>query len=140
VGRHLAKILLIKILLIAALALPCTAQFAWASDAYGQITFGGLPVPGATVVLSQGERKLSATSDEGGVYHFADLANGTWKIQISLQCFATIEAEVTVGPNAVPGKWELKLLPSEELKSLAQGPPVQVETRRLGEVLLVAIG
>ncbi len=127
-GRHLAKILLTKILLIAAFALPCTAKLAWAADSYGQITFGGLPVPGATVVLSQGEKKLSTTSDEGGVYHFAELADGTWKIQISLQCFTTIEADVTVGPDAVPGKWELKLLPAEELKSLAQGPPVQIES------------
>ncbi len=119
----------IGISIFAALLCLCTSTAAAASDYYGQITFGGLPVPGATITATQGTKTFTVTSDEGGVYRFADLTDGTWKIQISLQCFATIDAEVTVAPNTPPGKWKMKLLPADELKALAekvQPPPAPV--------------
>ncbi len=114
-GRRLAIMLLFH-----AMAWMCASMPAFASKYYGQVTFGGFGVPGATIALTQGEKKLTTTSDEGGSYRFDDLPDGQWKIEISLQCFATISAEVTVAADSPPGRWELQLLPLDELKALAK--------------------
>ena len=61
-----------------------------------------------------------------GLYDFPDLADGPWKIEIEMQCFSTIQAEVTVGANMAAGKWELTLLPLDQLMArtkLTQAPP-----------------
>ena len=47
-----------------------------AADHYGQVTFGGLPVPGATVTASQGDKQFVTSTDQQGVYKLADLAEG----------------------------------------------------------------
>jgi carboxypeptidase family protein len=95
-----------------------------ASDYHGQVTFNGLPVPGATVTLTQGDKKLSTVTDQGGLYDIPDLADGNWKIEIAMQGFAPVDAEVTVAASAQAGKWELKLLPLDQLLALAkQAPP-----------------
>ena len=44
-----------------------------ASQRVRQATFGGLPVPGATVSALRGEKQVTTTTDQG-VYRFADLA------------------------------------------------------------------
>jgi hypothetical protein len=120
-ARRLAIISLICILL--GLCASCPAL---ASEYHGQVTFGGLPVPGVTVTATQGEKKFSTVSDQGGLYDFPELADGPWKIEIQMQCFSTIHADITVAPNMPSGKWELKLLPLDQLRSLtkpAQLPP-----------------
>jgi trimeric autotransporter adhesin len=98
-----------------------------ASSYLGEITFASLPVPSATIIATQDGKKFTAISDEAGRFRFDDLPDGIWTIEISLQCFATIREEVKVAPTRAPGKWELKLLPLDELKALAkgvqQGPP-----------------
>ena len=115
-----------KILLFCILASLCGSCVAAASEYHGQVTFGGLPVPGATITATQGEKKVSTVSDQGGLYDFPDLADGPWKIEIEMQCFSTIQAEVTVGANMAAGKWELTLLPLDQLMArtkLTQAPP-----------------
>ena len=67
----------------------CTVPLARASQYYGEVTFGGLPVPGATVTATQGEKTISVTSDAGGVFHFDDLPDGQWKIEVKMLCFET---------------------------------------------------
>lgn len=47
---------------------------------HGQVTFGGFPVPGATVTVTQGVKQLSTTTDQQGVYEFADLPDGMWAV------------------------------------------------------------
>ena len=101
----------------------CTMPLARASKYYGQVNFGGLPVPGATVVATQGEKTFSVTSDAGGVFHFDDLPDGQWKIEVKMLCFETIDAEVTIAPEMPAAKWELKLLPADQLQALAKAPP-----------------
>ena len=101
----------------------CAAPLARASKYYGQISFGGLPIPGVTVTATQGEKSISVTSDEGGVFHFDDLPDGLWKIEVKMQCFETINADVTIAPDMPAAKWELKLLPSDQLQALAKAPP-----------------
>ncbi|MGA9670345.1 MAG: carboxypeptidase-like regulatory domain-containing protein, partial [Terracidiphilus sp.] len=108
------------------LALLCVSNHLVASEYHGQVTFGGLPVPGATITATQGTKKFTTISDQGGVYNFDDLPDGQWKIQIEMQCFATIQADVTMAPNTPAGEWELVLLPIDQLMArtkLIQAPP-----------------
>jgi hypothetical protein len=80
-------------------------------------------VPGATITATEDGKKFTVASDEAGRFHFDDLADGQWTIEISLQCFAAIREEVNVTPTTAPGKWELKLLPLDELKALSKSMP-----------------
>src|ERR1700759_2902852 len=98
-------------------------RIAAASSYSGQVTFGGLPLPGATITAIQGDKRLAITSDESGRYRFDDLPDGQWNIEIALQCFAPIHADVTISPQTAPGRWELTLLPIEELLALARPEP-----------------
>src|ERR1700688_3584334 len=86
-------------LLACVLAAFASPSFAAASDYHGQITFSGLPVPGATVMVTRGATKLNTVSDQGGLYDFADLPDGVWKIEIEMQGFSTIQADITVTAN-----------------------------------------
>src|SRR5579863_7203635 len=56
-------------LLSAALVLLAALPVA-AAEHHGQVTFGGLPLPGATVTLTQGDKKMTAVTDAEGVYSF----------------------------------------------------------------------
>jgi hypothetical protein len=103
---------------------PCRAA---ASEYHGAVTFGGLPVPGVTITATQGTKKFATTTDQGGVYHFEDLPDGKWAIEIEMQCFSTIQTGVTISPNTPAGNFELQLLPADDLMArtkVAQPPPV----------------
>src|SRR5580704_18496391 len=122
-------------------ALPKTRAFlrsiaaAWlvvvnlvASEQHGVVTFGGLPVPGASVTATQGEKKLSAVTDSQGAYSFSDLADGVWKIQVEMLGFSGAQGEITAGPESKPAAWELKMLPLDQIHAQAQAaaPPKPV--------------
>src|SRR5690348_11291928 len=100
------------------MALPLTS-----SEHHGQVKFGGLPLPGATVTAVQGDKKFVAVTDPNGVYSFADLADGTWSFTIEMQVFAPLRQEVGIAPNAPSPEWEMKLLPIEEIKPMT--PPAE---------------
>jgi trimeric autotransporter adhesin len=109
--------------LVCALAALVFANVAAASEYHGLVTFGGLPVPGATVTVTQGTKKLTTVSEQGGIYNFPDLADGPWTIEIQMQCFSTIHADVTIAPNTPAAKWELQLLPLDQIAKLTTLPP-----------------
>jgi hypothetical protein len=109
--------------LFAAIAFPCIAA---ASEYRGQVTFGGLPLPGATVTVTQGTKKAIAVTDQGGLYTFPDLSDGPAKIEVEMLCFSTATADVTISPATVPGKWELTLLPLDQITKLTKLPPAPV--------------
>jgi hypothetical protein len=96
-----------------------------ASEYHGQVTFAGSPVPGATVIATQGDKKLSVVTDTQGTYFFADLPDGTWKITVEMRFFKTQEQDVTVGANGAAGKWELQMLPADQI--MAETTPVTVQ-------------
>jgi hypothetical protein len=100
---------------------------ALASEYHGQVTFGGLPVPGATITATQGSQRFVAVSDQQGGYSFADLPDGAWKIAIEMQCFSTIEQTVTIAPNVPTAKWELKLLSLDQI--VAESKAIRTETK-----------
>jgi hypothetical protein len=91
-----------------------------ASGQQGQVTFGGLPVPGATVTATQGDKTFTTITDSDGLYSFPDLTDGTWTIQVEMLGFSTVKQDVVVAPNAPAAKWELHLLPLDEIKAAAQ--------------------
>jgi hypothetical protein len=106
--------------LLAALLFPAMAT---ASEYHGQVVFAGYPVPGVTVTVTQGTKTVSTVTDQGGLFNFSDLQDGRWTIEVEMQCFATIHAEVTITANTTPAKWELTLLPSDQIMANAKLAP-----------------
>jgi len=86
-----------------------------ATEHYGQVGFTGVAVPGATVTATQGDKQIVTTTDQNGVYKFADLAEGTWTIKIEMRGFAPLSREVNVIAGAQAAVWELALQSFEEI-------------------------
>ena len=109
----------------AVIAAGLVAMNLFASEQHGEVTFGGLPVPGATVVATQGEKKITAVTDSEGAYSFPDLTDGVWSIQVEMLGFATVKGDVTAAPGASSVTWELKMLPLDQIHAEAQlaAPP-----------------
>ena len=91
------------------------AGVAHASEHHGQVTYNGLPVPGAIITATQGEKKFSTVSNPDGSYAFADLPDGAWKIDVEMPLFAVLHQDITVTPNMPGIRWELKMLPLDEV-------------------------
>ena len=117
-------------------ALASLAVSAASSEYHGQVTLGGLPVPGATVTATQGDKKSVAVSDTQGLYSFPNLADGTWTIQVEMTGFAVIQQDVAVAPDAPAVKWELKLLTLDQFRAAAK--PVKVEAKPPAPVVSAA--
>jgi hypothetical protein len=81
------------------------------AEQHGQVTFGGVPVPGATVTATQGDKKFVAVTNEMGVYTFPDLPEGKWPIEVDMLGFARLQGDTSTAA------WELKMLPMEEMKA-----------------------
>src|ERR1041384_4284602 len=103
--------------LAAAMAFGLTA-----AEHQGQVKFGGLAVPGATITATKGDQKMVTVTDQQGFYAFPDLADGIWNFQVEMLCFSAIKQEVAIAPNAPSPQWELKLLPFDEIKASAPPP------------------
>jgi trimeric autotransporter adhesin len=118
VRRRISK----YIRLFCAIACLIVSTLALASEHQGQVTFGALPLPGATVTATQGGKKFVAISDQQGHYFFPDLPDGTWTIEVEMLCFSTVTQDVVIAPNAPAASWELKLLSLDQIQ--AQIKPV----------------
>jgi len=103
--------------ILCAVAWLLASSLAAASEYHGQVTFGGLPAPGATLTATQGGKQLVTITDQQGLYSFPDLTDGKWTIEVEMTGFAIVKQEVVIGPNAPAGKWELKLLPLDQIKA-----------------------
>jgi hypothetical protein len=104
-----------------------------AAEHHGQVTFGGLPVPGATVTATQGSKKFVTISDDQGRYSFPELPDGTWKLDVEMSFFAPLHQEVTIvggGANAPGLAWPMKMLPLDQViartKVVQPEPPILV--------------
>jgi hypothetical protein len=91
----------------------------FASDHYGEVTFTGLPVPGATVTATQGDKTVVATSDPIGIYKLSDLADGVWTVRVEMLGFESLSQEITVAEKSPPATFALKLLPFDEIKKVS---------------------
>ena len=63
-----------------------------------------MPVPGATVTASQGDKKVIAVTDQEGKYVLPDLADGDWTVEIEMQGFQTLKQDVKVVAGAEPAR------------------------------------
>jgi outer membrane receptor protein involved in Fe transport len=94
------------------------------SEYHGQVTFGGLPVPGATITAVQGDKKLVSVTDQEGLFSFPELTDGTWTIEIEMHGFSAIKQDVLITPDAAVAKWELSMLPLDQIKAEVKSPVV----------------
>lgn len=86
-----------------------------AAEHTGAVTFGGLPLPGATVTATSGPSTFTTTTDADGRYSFPGLDGTRWTLRVEMQLFAPQTRELAPGPFT----WEL-----EPLTTAA--PPVSV--------------
>ena len=91
------------------------AADAWAADHRGQVTFSGLPVPGATVTATRAGATRSTVTDDDGVYRFADLADGAWTIEVAMLGFSPAKQDVTVAADAPPSTFALTIVPFDRI-------------------------
>jgi hypothetical protein len=106
--------------LIALVALAFSGMAA-AAEYHGQVTFGGLPVPGVAVTATQDGKQFVTSSDPQGLFSFPDLTDGKCTIEVEMTGFAPLKQDVVIGPNASAAKWELKLLPLDQIKAESAG-------------------
>ena len=77
-----------------------------ASEHHGQVTFNGLPVPGASVVATQDGHDWTAITDQTGGYRFPDLAEGELTIRVEMTGFAIVRRQTAASSELL----ELTLL------------------------------
>jgi trimeric autotransporter adhesin len=94
-----------------------------ATEYKGQIKFGGLPVPGATLTASQGDKRFVAVSGQDGSYSIPDLSDGVWNVQVEMLGFAPLKQDVTVAAGMPAADWDLKMMSLDEMKAIAAPAP-----------------
>jgi trimeric autotransporter adhesin len=99
-----------------AVALWVSARVLFAGGEHsGQVTFGGLPVPGATVTASSGDKKLTTVTDEQGIFALPDATEGIWTLHVEMLGFQTLTQEITVTAAPQPSAWQLMLRPFDDI-------------------------
>ncbi|MGD0497361.1 MAG: carboxypeptidase regulatory-like domain-containing protein [Bryobacteraceae bacterium] len=98
----------------------------FASPQKGVVQSGSLPVPGATVTATQGDKKFETTTDDNGNYSFPDLADGVWTIRVDMLGFGSETRDIGVAPDAPSPDWDLKLLSATELATAMAAKPAPV--------------
>lgn len=129
-SRGMGYYLCLFCVLVGLLAVPSRAA---ALDTRGQVTFHGVPVPGATVTAVRGDKKIRAITNREGLYSLPDLTEGSWTIQVEMTGFASIEREVAVTRSTPLAKWELRLLSLDQMlaatksvsSAIATAPPAE---------------
>jgi len=103
--------------------LACVALLPLIGAEYrGQVKFGDLPLPGVTIVATQGEKKVSAVSDANGVYDFPDLPDGTYQFDVEKLGFTGVKKDVTVG-SGLPGPvFALDMLSLDKIDTVSAAP------------------
>ena len=99
----------------------------------GRVTYGGLPVPGATVSASRADVKQTAISDAEGNYSFPDLSEGSWKLEVEMSGFSKRSEDLTL-PGATSKDFELTMLPiaqmgAQAIKLRVPGTPASSSAR-----------
>jgi hypothetical protein len=104
---------------------------AQASPLRGRVVFAGHLLPGVQITAHSGQTAESVTSDSSGAFQFADLADGKWQIEATMQCFESLHVEVEVTATTAPLQLEMKLLPAEKLAALSeQATPAAINTQQ----------
>src|SRR5215470_4975639 len=85
--------------------LSVCSPFCWGQA--GTLKSGNVPVPGATVTATQGERVLRTLSDANGGFQFSGLTAGAWTIEADMFGFQHLRREVQIADT--PTRIELSL-------------------------------
>src|SRR3954463_16315894 len=96
-----------KKLLIAIVLLLAARHLVAGGEHSGQVTFGELPVPGATVTATAGDKKLITATDEQGVFTLPDATAGVWTLRVEMLGFEPLTRDVTVTAEPQPSAWTL---------------------------------
>jgi hypothetical protein len=85
---------------------------------------GDVPVPGATVTVTQGDKSFVTSTDDSGAYSFANLPDGVWTLRVSMLGFSPVSRDVGVAPEAPSPTWDLTVLGLDAVRQqLAAGTP-----------------
>jgi hypothetical protein len=105
-------------------AIACVALLPLIGAEYrGQVKFGELPLPGATVVATQGDKTVGTVTDPNGIYDFPDLPDGTWQFDVEKLGFTGVKKEVTVGSGLPGPSFDLEMLPLDQIQTVSAPPP-----------------
>ena len=110
------------------------ASAAYASEFHGTVTYHGLPVPGATVTLTQNGKSLVTVTDTQGFYSFPTLTDGTATLQVQMTGFAALQQAITIAPSASMTTLELTQLSLAQIQTTLQPLP---STPLTGEQALI---
>jgi hypothetical protein len=92
----------------------------WAAESHGVVKAGGLPVPGATVTATLGDKKVVTTTDDAGFYSFPGLDEGVWKVSVEAFGFVTAIRDIGVAPDLPGPEWDLKYQTLEAIANPAK--------------------
>jgi outer membrane receptor for ferrienterochelin and colicins len=118
-SRCLVRAVLVAAVFASLRPIPASAQVTAAVPAReiaGRVVDpAGLPVPGATVVLSNTATGLGriATSDAAGAYRFTDLGDGAYRLNVTIDGFAPASREATPGSRA-----DVEVRPAQVVESV----------------------
>ena len=115
---------------------------AWGSEFHGIVSVGGVPVPGATVTVTQGGKKYVTVTDTQGFYSIPDLADGAASVDVTMTGFAELKQDVTIAADGALAKLELKQMSLDEmraaLKPVMSAPYTEVQAKAEVKVTAVA--
>src|SRR3954447_4389089 len=111
------------VVIAVALLLGRSNEAAAGGEHSGEVTFGGLPVPGVTVTAASGDRQLVTTTDERGRFQLPDASTGVWTIRVEMLGFETLTRDVTAAAAPKPSTWTLTLNASEDTAGGAAAAP-----------------
>ncbi len=115
---------MLRLLILLLLACPAASQ-----TLTGVITDGSVRLPGATVVLLQGERVVAGTSaDSQGAYRLDARAPGTYRLRASFVGFGAFETDVTLTSGQTQTRdivLDARALPGDEVVVAAGRPASQ---------------
>ncbi|WP_321473157.1 carboxypeptidase-like regulatory domain-containing protein [uncultured Paludibaculum sp.] len=106
--------------------IPIALAALTAAEQRGVVRFSGLPVPGASVTATLGERTVAVVTGPDGSYEFTDLAEGEYKFKIEMPGFTVMEAKVNVPGTSTGQEWALDMLPLSAMTT--EGQPVSTPT------------
>ena len=98
-----------KRLVIALVLLITTHRLLAGGEHSGQVTFGDVPVPGATVTATAGDKKLVTATDDQGMFKLPDATPGVWTLKVEMLGFEPLSRDITVTAEPQPSAWTLVL-------------------------------
>lgn len=85
------------------------------ADHRGVVSFNGLPLPGASVALTQNGAKRYVVTDAEGGYEIEAIESGAFIVEVDKQLFQAQRREFAGADESA--EWDLELIPREELEA-----------------------